>query len=240
MELAAYKEMRDAGRRKGATGTERLCVATAKVKPVEAMIRFVVGPNDAIVPDVKRRLPGRGVWVTATRDALHTAIARKAFARAFKRNLRVGADLIEVTERLLEKAALDALAIARKAGRVTIGFSAVSAALAHEPVVTLVHAAEAAPDGRRKLAATLGRRKDTHPEVIDVFTSAQLGLALGQPNVIHAALLAGPESETFVARTARLACFRTELTSGRSGDGPERQADTGSKELAPPVSASAE
>jgi uncharacterized protein len=222
----AQDDMRDAGRRASAAGTERMCAATGKVKPVDEMIRFVVGPDETILPDIKRRLPGRGIWVTASRQALSSAITRKSFARAFKRDVRVRADLIETTERMLERSALDALAISRKAGRVVVGFSEVSAALTHDRVVAVVHAAEAAPDGARKLAALLRRRQDTAKiAVIATFESAQLGLALGRSNVIHAALLAGPESDTFLARTARLDCFRAEPKSGNAGlDRDGRQA----------------
>ena len=93
-----HDEVRDAGPRGSVTGTERLCVATGEVKPLGEMIRFVASPDGAVMPDVKRRLPGRGIWITATRQALRTAVARKAFARGFKRDVRVPADLIEVTE----------------------------------------------------------------------------------------------------------------------------------------------
>jgi hypothetical protein len=206
----AHDAALDPGPRKTAPGTERFCVATGAVKPVDEMIRFVIGPDGTPVPDLRRRLPGRGAWVTATRDALRTAIARKAFARAFKREVRIADDLVLTTERMLERAALDALAMSRKAGAVAAGFANVEAALAHAPVLALLHAAEAASDGRRKLIAALHRRGDAaEMAVIDAFTSAQLDLALGRSNVIHAALLAGPEGETFLARTARLECFRT-------------------------------
>src|SRR5262249_2704699 len=208
----------DAGPRGRAPGTERLCAATGKVKPVGELIRFVVDPDGAVVPDLRRRLPGRGVWVTATRDALGTAIARKAVARAFKREVRLAGDLVATIERLLEQGALDALAMCRKAGTVAIGFSSVDAALARDRVRTLLNAAEAAPDGMRKLMAALRRRHDAGEiAVIDAFTSAQLDLALGRSNVIHAALLAGPESETFLARDARLDCFRAGAMPGHSG-----------------------
>ena len=179
------------------------------------MIRFVVGPDGTAVPDLKRRLPGRGIWITATRQALRGAIARKAFARAFKRDVRLGPDLVETTERLIERAALDALAMCHKAGKVAIGFANADAALARARVAGLLHAAEAAPDGTRKLAAALNRRADAAEiAVIDAFTSAQLDLALGRSNVIHAALLAGRESETFLARSARLHGFRTGSVAG--------------------------
>ena len=208
----------DAGPRKRAPGSERFCAATHQVKPVEEMIRFVVAPDGAAVPDLKRRLPGRGIWITATRQALDTAIARKAFARGFKRDVRVAPDLVEATERLLAQAALDALAICHKAGKVAIGFAKVDVALARERVAALINAAEAAADGTRKLAASLHRREDAAGiAVIDAFASAQLDLALGRSNVIHAALLAGSESETFLARMARLDCFRA---APKSGAGP--------------------
>jgi hypothetical protein len=174
------------------------------------MMRFVVAPDGAAVPDLKRRLPGRGIWITATRQALRAAIARNTFARGFKGDVRVASDLVERTERLIERAALDAMAICHKAGKVAIGFANVEAALARAPVVALLHAAEAAPDGVRKLAAALRCRADiAEIAVVDAFTSAQLDLALGRSNVVHAALLAGPESETFLARSARLERFRT-------------------------------
>ncbi|HEY7666191.1 MAG TPA: RNA-binding protein [Xanthobacteraceae bacterium] len=206
----AHHETLDAGPRKRASATERFCVATGAVRPTEQMIRFVLGPDGTPVPDLRRRLPGRGAWVTATRDALSIAIARRAFARAFRREVRVADDLLATTERLLERSALDALAIAHKAGAVAAGFTSVEAALARDPVLALLHAVEAAPDGRRKLAAAQHRRADAGEIVlIEGFTTAQLDLALGRSNVIHAALLAGPEGATFLARTARLECFRT-------------------------------
>jgi predicted RNA-binding protein YlxR (DUF448 family) len=211
----------DTGPRKTAPGTERLCAATGTVRPIDEMIRFVVSPEGTAVPDLKRRLPGRGVWITATRAALGTAIARKAFARSFKRDVRVAPDLVESTERLLERAALDALAIAYKAGRVVAGFAKVEAALIEDDAVALLHASDAAADGVRKLNAVLRRSSgdDGHRGgsgggrgavvVLDAFTSAQLDLALGRSNVVHAALLAGPESKAFLTRAARLERFRT-------------------------------
>jgi len=186
---------------------ERLCVATRTVRPLSDLIRFVIGPDGEAVPDIKRKLPGRGVWVTATQDALGEAIKRKAFARGFKRQVRLSPDLVALTERQLERAALDALAVAGKAGLVAVGFAKTEVALERGQAVALLHAAEAAADGIRKLDSAL--RKAGGPPVIGFLTSAQLGLALNRPNVIHAALLAGPVSETFLARCRRLERFRT-------------------------------
>jgi predicted RNA-binding protein YlxR (DUF448 family) len=206
--LARVDDEADAGPRHAAP--ERLCVATRSVKPVGEMLRFVVGPDGAVVPDIKRKLPGRGVWVTATKTAVATAVTRGAFGRSFKRDVRVAGDLAHQTELLLERAALDALAIAHKAGRVALGFAKVEAALADDPVAALVHAADASPDGVRKLAAAARRRfgADGVP-VVDVFTTIQLDLAMGRANVIHAALLAGPETEGFLTRCRSFERFRS-------------------------------
>lgn len=195
---------------------ERMCVHTREVRPVADLIRFVVGPDGAAVPDLKCKLPGRGVWVTATRDALADAIKRKSLARGFKREVRLGADLAAQTELLLERAVLDALAMAGKAGLVPNGFGKTEVALGSECVAALVHAAEAAPDGVRKLAAAVRREGlEGQIPVISSLSSEQLDLALGRPNVIHAALLAGPATDTFLARYRRLERFR-------SGDGVRR------------------
>jgi hypothetical protein len=213
----------DAGPRRSAPGAERFCAVTGEVKPIADMIRFVIGPDNAPVPDLKRRLPGRGIWITASRDALADAVKRKVFARAFKRDVGPTGDLVATTERLLERAALDALAIAHKAGKVATGFARAEAALADEPVVGLIHATEAAPDGSRKLAAAVRRRSGETAEiaVVGAFTSTQLDLALGRSNVIHAALLAGPESETFLARQRRLDRFRSNDLGDRHGRNPD-------------------
>jgi len=193
------------------SGAERRCVATGDVKPVDEMIRFVVSPQGTAVADLKRRLPGRGVWITGTRSALQQAIARKAFARSFKRDVRATPDLVAATERLLERAALDALAMAHKAGRVAVGFAKTEAALRDGRAVGVMHASDGPPDGARKLASARrqGASDQAAAAVVAAFTSAQLDLALGRSNVVHAALLGGPESKAFLTRTARLERFRT-------------------------------
>ena len=215
MLISDHQDARDYGPRKTAPGSERSCAATGEVKCVDHMIRFVMGPGQTVVPDLKRRLPGRGLWITATRSALELAVRRNCFARGFKREMVVDPDLVQMTEGLLERAALDALAMAHKAGRVAIGFAGVETALARDLVVGFLHAREAAPDGVRKLGSVRdGRPGSAEIAVIDDFTSAQLDLALGRSNVIHAALLAGRESETFLARSARLHGFRTGSVAG--------------------------
>jgi uncharacterized protein len=195
---------------------QRLCVVTRAVRPVAELIRFVIGPDGEVVPDLKGKLPGRGVWISAARETVETAVKRQAFARGFKRDVRVPADLTPRIEALLAQAALDALAMAGKAGLVATGFAKAAAALERDDVVALLHAAEGSADGARKLEAIWRRRT---PEkalpMIDFLTLAQLDLALGRPNVVHAALLAGSASDTFLSRSRRLERFRTGGASDR-------------------------
>jgi uncharacterized protein len=197
---------------RGPRGAERtrMCAVTREIRPISELIRFVIGPDGAAVADVKNKLPGRGLWITATREALGEAIKRKVFSRGSKREVRVSPDLTEQTERLLERAVLDALAMAGKASSVAAGFAKTEAALEHEEVIAVLHAAGAAADGVRKLQANARRHlSGVPPAEIGFLTTAQLDLALSRPNVVHAALLAGPASETFLARCRRLERFRT-------------------------------
>jgi predicted RNA-binding protein YlxR (DUF448 family) len=215
----------DSGPRKVAAGTERLCAVTREVKPVADMIRFVIGPDGEAVPDLKCKLPGRGVWITATRAALAEAVRRNTLARGFGRPVKASKELADTTERLLERSALDALAIAGKAGQIATGFGKVEAALARDRVLALLHASDAAADGVRKIGQAARRRSEEDGSqigVIAIFASAQLDLALGRPNVVHAALLAGPASETFLARCSRLDRFR----AGKPGEQNDRTAVT--------------
>ncbi len=210
----ADTEDTDHGPREGRRGTERLCALTRDVKPIDELIRFVAGPDGAIVPDIKRRLPGRGVWVTATRKAVEEAVKRNVFARSLKREVRTAPGLGAEVERQLESATLDALGIAHKAGRLAIGFGRTESALAAvPPVAAILSASDGSPDGVRKIAAAAVRRQTTENPgeipVISAFTSAQLDLALGRSNVVHAALLAGPASDGFLARCQSLERFRT-------------------------------
>jgi hypothetical protein len=203
-------EEADAGPRGHGAVTERMCAATRVVKPVGEMIRFVVAPDGAVVPDIKRHLPGRGIWVTATGDALRQAIKRKAFGAGFKRDVQVDAGLVTLTDRLLERAVIDALAICGKASLAVSGFAKVESALARGRVVALLHASDAAPDGVRKLNAAMQRASEgaNRARIVDDLSSDQLDLALARPNVVHAALLPGSVSDTFLARHARLMRFR--------------------------------
>lgn len=203
----------DRGAARVASDDERHCALNRTIKPVSDMIRFVTGPAGEAVPDVKRKLPGRGLWITATRSSIEEAVKRGVFARGFKRDVRVDPALPNLVAQLLERTALDALAIAGKSGRVAAGFGKAEDATASAHLAAVIHASDGAEDGKRKIGAALRRhsaeRTRTIP-VIGAFTSAQLDLALNSLNVVHAALLDGPVSETFLARAARLERYRAD------------------------------
>src|SRR5512139_961077 len=139
----------DRGATSVAPGTERTCALSRALKPVSEMIRFVVGPGGDAVPDIKRKLPGRGIWITATRAAIEDAVKRNVFARGFKREVRVARDFAAQVERLLERATLDALAITAKAGLVVGGFAKVEEAIGRNDILALIHASDGAAEGRR-------------------------------------------------------------------------------------------
>lgn len=191
--------------------TERLCLASRKVKPIDQMIRLVAGPDGRIIADIERKLPGRGAWVTATRKALEKTLADKALSRAFRGKFSTDADLPDVVEALLEKSALSSLSMANKAGAVINGFSKIEKALMEQDVCLLLHAKDAAQDGIRKLNQAADRAEKAgkpHPERISPFRGEQLDLALGRSNVVHAALLSGPATRTFLSRWRTLDLFR--------------------------------
>jgi len=210
--MQAQDATTDRGPHSTTAATERLCIATREVRPVNELIRFVAGPGGIVVPDIKRRLPGRGVWVTARRRVVEDAVRRRAFGRGLKTDVRASPDLPDMLDRLLEQSALDALSMAHKAGIVVLGFAKVEAAVAAAPVAALVRARDAGAEGGRKLAAALRRRADRPADgkIVEAFTSAQLDLALGRLNVVHAALLAGRTSETFLVRWRFLESFRVD------------------------------
>jgi uncharacterized protein len=196
----------------------RTCALTRRTKPVSDMIRFVVGPDEMVVPDVKCKLPGRGIWITANRSAVEDAVKRQVFAQGFKRAVKAKPNLAADTEKLLERAALDALGIVAKAGSVVAGFAKVETAIVKHKIRAILHASDGAADGIRKLNAAIWSKERHEIEdeiaIIAEFSGSQLDLALNYPNVVHAAVLGGPGTETFLARVLRLQRFR----GGRSPD----------------------
>ncbi len=207
----------DNGPRTNRSATVRMCAVTRTVLPIDELIRFVVAPQGEVIPDLKRKLPGRGLWVSASRQAVAEAVKRHQFSKGFKRDVRVAATLAADTEALLVRSVSEALAMAAKAGQVVSGFSKVEGALkagqAQNSVSALIHASDGAADGIRKLDAIVRQNAGINDEsrefpVVTALTSEQLDLALGRSNVIHAALLAGPASKTFLSRSHILVRYR--------------------------------
>jgi predicted RNA-binding protein YlxR (DUF448 family) len=195
-----------------------MCAVSREVKAIDELIRFVISPQGEVVADVKRKLPGRGMWISASRQVVAEAVRRHHFGRGFRRDVRVAPSLVAGTESLLVRNAVEALAIAAKAGQVISGFSKVEAALQnwHErsSIAALIHASDGAADGIRKLDAAARQNLAIYGEsaefpTVTALTSAELDLALGRSNVVHAALLAGPASKTFLSRSQILVRYRS-------------------------------
>jgi len=198
-------------------GSERTCIVTGWKGPPEAMLHFALSPSGEVAPDLKRKLPGRGVWTRLSRAAVAQAVRKQAFSRGFKEKALAAPDLADQVERLIERDALQFLSIVNKSGLVITGAAKVEAAIRTGAVAALIHAADGAPDGIAKLERLAdGRFGDKAATVarVNLFTSSQLDLALGRTNVIHAALGAGEASAAFLLKVRRLMDYRAnELTS---------------------------
>lgn len=193
--------------RRGSATAKRLCALTRRERPARELIRFVAGPGDRIYIDINRKLPGRGVWITADRASVIAAVKSQAFARSLKRKVNVSPDLAEETEGLLRKRVLETLSLANKAGLVVTGFDKVSDVIERGQVFVLLHGSDAAPGGRQKLDSklfALFRAGARSSEIIDCLTIDELSLAIGRPNVVHAALKHGGAAERFAIEADRL------------------------------------
>ena len=186
---------------------ERRDIVTGESGPEEALIRFVADPGGQVVPDLARKLPGRGIWVRADRASIETASKKGLFARAAKAPLKAPPDLADLVERLLAKRCLEQLGLARREGVLISGFEKATAALKSGKARWLIEACDGASDGRRKLLSQAARSPNP-PEVCGAFSSEELGLATGQDNVIHTVLLAGRRAERWTQEVHKLAGFR--------------------------------
>lgn len=203
----------------------RLCAVTRVHHPVEDLIRFVPGPDGTIVPDLARRLPGRGVWIEARRETVAAAVRRKAFARSLQRQVAVPEALPEQVERLMTRRLAEAVSLANKAGLLVTGFARVGELIAQGRAVLLIHAADGAPNGVEKLSrkfraqmAVDGDAERAEHAIVTELTGPQLDLAIGRSNVVHAAASGGGAAQRIVQEAGRLRRYR-------SGE-PQRQADS--------------
>ncbi len=192
----------------GAEGPLRRCIVTGEVQSPERMVRFVEGPEGLIVPDVAHKLPGRGYWVTSTREFIARACERGLFAKAAKSSVRCPPELVAQVERLLVQRLIDYLGLARRAGQIVIGYGQVEETFRARDgqAAVLVEASDSGPADRGKLV-TYARRRGGIP-VIGCLSQAEIGLAMGRESVVHAALTSGSLAARFVGEAERLGGFR--------------------------------
>lgn len=218
------------------SGSERTCIVSGAKGAPEAMLRFALAPDGSVVLDIRRKLPGRGVWTRLSAEAVRLAAQKQAFSRAFRVRADAPATLSADVDGLLERDALQSLAMANKAGLVAVGAFKTKSAIGKGDVAALIEAGDGAPDGARKVAQALrtkfGQIAATIP-VIDVFSSEHLSLALGKANVIHAALKSGAPTLAFLARVERLRRYRTSEQDPKpltSGGAPRRSGPLGRRQ----------
>ncbi len=196
------------GKDKNRDDPERRCIATGEVQPKRGLIRFAVAPDGQIVPDILEKLPGRGIWVAAEREALTTAVDKKLFARGAKQPVTVPESLVDDVEALLAKRLIDGISMARKAGKAIAGYEKVKDWLGREEARILFQATDGSERGKSKLHPPGGRGS-----FFEVLTASELGLSFGRERVIHAALGFGGLTERIREDAIRLSGVR-ELDGG--------------------------
>jgi predicted RNA-binding protein YlxR (DUF448 family) len=197
------------------SGPMRRCLASREVRPKAELLRFVVGPDDRLIPDPAERLPGRGLWLTPRRDIVAAAAAKGLFAKAAGGRVVMPADLAGEVESLLSQRCLGLLGLARRAGMVRTGFEKVHADLKAGRAGLLLAASDGAADGRAKLAALAAAAMPPVP-VVALFDSETLSAALGHEGVVHASLVAGGMAARLLREVGRLAGMQ-ELKDGDAG-----------------------
>ncbi|MBA4012915.1 MAG: DNA-binding protein [Phenylobacterium sp.] len=186
---------------------ERRDIVSGQVMDEAVLVRFVAGPGGLVVPDLARKLPGRGLWVAADRASVEIAAKKGHFARAAKAKLNAPADLADQVETLLRRRILDGLGLAKRAGELISGFEKVVSTLNAGKAAWLIEASDGAADGRRKIL-NVARKSPKPPQLCGLFDAEELGLALGAENVIHTAFLAGRGADRWTKDVQRLSGFR--------------------------------
>ena len=202
------------GREKDQDEPERKCIATGEVSPKAGLIRFVVGPEGTVVPDVAGKLPGRGMYVTCDRGAIGKAAAKGLFSRAAKQSVKAPDGLADLVEVLVLRRVLDSLSMARKAGLAVTGYEKVKDWLQKGQGKVLIQASDGSERGKTKLRAPEGQNR-----MISCLSAGEIGLAFGRERAIHAALAAGGLTTRVVEEAARLAGLRLEA-GGQDGGKP--------------------
>ncbi|MAU99004.1 MAG: DNA-binding protein [Fulvimarina sp.] len=192
---------------------DRTCIVSREHREAADLIRFVRDPQNSVVPDLARKLPGRGAHVSFSRTAVEEAVKRRLFKRAFRSEVETPADLAAMVDRLLVRQASGSLGLARKAGQLVTGAAKVEAAMRSGRALGLVQARDAAEDGLRKIDASRRAGERGTGRTIPGFRllgADEISLALGGWNVIHAAILAGDAGSAVLKRLEALAKYRGE------------------------------
>jgi predicted RNA-binding protein YlxR (DUF448 family) len=183
-------------------GPERKCIVTGEVQPASGLVRFVVGPENQVVPDILGRLPGRGIYVSADKPSIEKAAAKGLFARAAKQPVKVQDDLADMVEKLLVRRVVDLISLARKSGKAVTGYEKVKDWLSKEDAQVLIQASDGSERGKSKLSTP------HYGSFIGWLTSEELGLAFGRQTVIHGALGTGGLTQRVVEEAQRLKGMR--------------------------------
>jgi hypothetical protein len=186
----------------------RRCIATRLPADRAGLVRFVIGPDDRLVPDLDARLPGRGLWLSADAERLKTALSRNLFAKVARRRVVVDDDLPTRLDALLTERCLQRLGLARRAGALEIGFEQVAPRARSGALDVLVVANDAGADGRAKLAG--GRRVRGW---VSLFTRAEMGSAVGRDALVYAGVHPGSFADRLMEDARRLAGLRGETAS---------------------------
>ena len=190
-----------------------MCIVSRDVRPKDELLRFVLSPDGVVTPDLKQDLPGRGVWTVPLKASVSEAVKKGLFARGFKQQVPKDTELPDLVAQLMRKQALNLLSLCNRAGLVTTGFEKVAAALGgKKPLRLLFHASDAAEDGVRKLS-TAG----SVPETVSIFSRDEMSLALGQANVVHAAVRKGDLADHLVRAAKRYENYNG-LSDGLMGE----------------------
>ena len=193
-------------------GPERRCIVTGLVQPKADLLRLVVGPEGQLVVDLARKLPGRGIWLSPRRDVINTAMAKKAFARAAKRQVLVAADLADQIESLLVGRCLNNLGMARRAGQAIAGYEKVRAEITARRAGMVIEASDGSVEATARMRA-LG----SGLPVVDLFTSSELGEVFGRETTVHAVLTRGVFVPKLLDLARFLAGFRSSTILGCEG-----------------------
>lgn len=179
-------------------GPDRKCIATGEVQPKYGLVRFVVGPESQVFPDILGKLPGRGIYVAADRAAIALAVKKNLFSRAAKQPVKVQEDLVEEVEKQLARRVVDLISLQRKAGKAVAGYEKVKSWLQMEEAEVLVQASDGSGRGKSKLSTP------HYGHYIGWLTADELGLAFGRQTVIHGALASGGLTQRVVEEAGRL------------------------------------